>query len=80
MNIQDTAIENLVEVAKEIGIADTFDIPEGFDIDAAYRLISAGIIDGYSKQPDDAKLIILMATCVHLLVENMLLYKKVYEE
>lgn len=80
MNLHDKAIENLVEVAKEIGIADTFDVPEGFDADSAYRLIATGIIESYVKQPEDTRTIILMATCVHLLVENMLLYKKVYEQ
>lgn len=81
MTLHDQAIENLVELAKEVGAGDSSVVlAKEVDLDAAYRLMAAGFLESYVKVPEDAKHLVLMGTCVHLLVENTFLYKKLLGE
>ena len=80
MKLHDQAIENLVELAKEVGAGDSFGLSKEGDLDAAYRLMATGFLESYAKVPEDARHLVLMGTCVHLLVENTFLYKKLLGE
>lgn len=72
-----TDLLTLVELAKEIGLADSIDFGYlDIDDDTAYNVVAMGVLEKHKSTPDEMKESILLASCIHLVVENMVLNMK----
>lgn len=67
-------VEQLVEIAKEVEVGDPIDWGMlSIDEDSAYTLIANGILESYLMSDKDDRDMIMLATAVKLVVENMVL-------
>jgi hypothetical protein len=70
-------IEELVSIAKEIGMTDEIDF--GYltvDENTAYNVLALSVVENHEKTAPMDREKILLATVIHLLVENMVLNMK----
>jgi len=66
--------EEIIDLAKEVAVGDIIDwnnLP--LDKDKIYQMIGSQAIETYTKTDDEDHTAILLATVIHLLVENFIL-------
>jgi hypothetical protein len=70
-------VNELVAIAKEIGMED--DIDFGYlavDENSAYNVLALSVVENHERTSPENREKILLATVIHLLVENMVLHMK----
>ena len=67
-------IEEVIELAKEVESEDKIDFAKVLiDKESAYRVVALGLMEQFMSLPEEDRTKMLLATSVHLIVENMIL-------
>lgn len=74
-------LESVVELAKEVGNTDPIDF--GYvqlDEDSAYKTIALELIERTMETDEKDRQLMLLATCTHLVIDNMVLNMKLMQK
>jgi hypothetical protein len=70
-------LEAVIELAKEVERSDFIDFADvNFSEDSAYNLVANKVVEETMMTPKDHRELMLMATAVHLTVENFVLHQR----
>lgn len=71
-------LDDMIQLAREIDVTDPIDFKSmNLDEDAAYKTIGLELIERWADTPHDHRELMLLSTCLHLVVDNMVLNMKV---
>jgi len=74
-------LESVVELAKEVDFGDPIDFGMlQLDENAAYNTIASELIQRMLETPEDSRNLMLLATCTHLVLDNMVLNMKLMQK
>lgn len=73
-NIEEQAVEKLVELAMEFEISDPIDWEDlKVDQKTAYKMMASQVLEQFTSMPESQRQTVALATIVKLLVENFML-------
>lgn len=70
-------LDDMIQLAKEIDKTDPIDFGMlQLDEDAAYKTIGLSLIERNFDTPEEHRNLMLLSTCLHLVIDNMVLNMK----
>lgn len=76
MSKDQTLVQHLADLAKEVSKADFFEFPHGVDKDETYHRVAESVLEFYLMSDSKHRDEVLLASNIHLLVENTVLNYK----